>query len=116
MLRGLVDLHSSRICSLSLPPQDFDSKLCIVCPKHKYKITLAEGEGMYQVTDRRQTPPVRRWHSKGVKQRVHTVTETNGDVYVTLSEDRCSIESDFYQGEKGKVRRAKAEAADKEAS
>ncbi|XP_031133339.1 Rieske domain-containing protein [Sander lucioperca] len=96
--------------------EEIADKLCIICPKHKYKISLANGEGIYKGTDPREKPPVSRWYSKGVKQRIHTVTETNGDVYVKLSEDTCWIESDFYQGEKGKVERAKAAAAEKKLS
>ncbi|KAM4613826.1 Rieske domain-containing protein [Polymixia lowei] len=85
--------------------EEFDGKMCIVCPKHKYKISLAEGEGIYKASNQ---PVV--WYSKGVKQRVHTVTETNGEVYVKLSTQPHFIESDFYQGEKGKLERAKIEA------
>ncbi|XP_032370506.1 Rieske domain-containing protein [Etheostoma spectabile] len=96
--------------------EEIADKLCIICPKHKYKIALANGEGIYKGTDPTKKPAVPRWYSKGVKQRIHTVTETNGDVYVKLSEDTCWIESDFYQGEKGKVERAKAEAAEKKLS
>lgn len=90
--------------------EEIDGKLCIICPKHKYKICLANGEGIYKGVDPTKTPSVPKWYSKGVKQRIHVVTETNGDVYVKLSQDRGSIESDYYQGEKGKVVRAKAEA------
>ncbi|XP_069568239.1 Rieske domain-containing protein [Brachyistius frenatus] len=86
--------------------EELDGKLCIICPKHKYKISLAEGEGLYKGTDPTEKRPVPRWYSKGVKQRIHTVTETNGDVYVKLSEDQNWIESDYFQGEKGKVARA----------
>lgn len=120
MLRDLNDLQLFRVrlftCFLSTHSQDFDSMLCIICPKHKYKISLAKGEGVYRATDRTQTTPVPRWYSKGVKQRVHTVTETDGDVYVKLSEDKCWIDSDFFQGEKGKLERAKAESAEKKTS
>lgn len=83
--------------------------MCIICPKHKYKISLAKGEGLYRGTDRRQDPPVTKWYSKGVKQRTHIVTETNGDIYVKLSEELCWIDSDYFQGEKGKLERAKYE-------
>lgn len=120
MFRGLNVQHLSHIrlftCFLSTHSQEFDSKLCIICPRHKYKISLVKGEGIYKGTDPREMPPVPRWYSKGVKQRVHTVTETNGDVYVKLSQDACWIDSDYYQGEKGKVARANAEAAHKETS
>ncbi|XP_053296979.1 Rieske domain-containing protein isoform X2 [Pleuronectes platessa] len=82
----------------------------------EYKISLAQGEGIYKGTDPRQKPPVARWYSKGVKQRTHMVTETDGKVYVQLSEATGWIDSDYYQGEKGKVERAKARAAEKEPS
>lgn len=68
---------------------------------------------MFKGTDPRVKPPVTKWFSKGVKQRVHAITETDGDVYITLSDDSCWIESDYYQGEMGKERRAKAAAEDK---
>ncbi|XP_045885322.1 Rieske domain-containing protein [Micropterus dolomieu] len=92
--------------------EDIDGKLCIICPKHKYRISLAEGEGLYKGTNPQEKPPVPRWYSKGVKQRIHEVTESNGEVYVKLSQDRHWVDSDFYQGEAGKVERAKAEAAE----
>ncbi|AWP03205.1 Rieske domain-containing protein [Scophthalmus maximus] len=96
--------------------EEIDSKLCIICPKHKYKISLAEGEGLYKGTDPTQKPSVPRWYSKGVKQRVHMVTETDGEVYVRLSTHTGWIESDYFQGEKGKVEREKVEAAEKKKS
>ncbi|XP_064811607.1 Rieske domain-containing protein [Oncorhynchus masou masou] len=92
--------------------EEFDGKLCIVCPKHKYKISLAEGEGIYRATNPYAPVPTTRWYSKGIKQRVHTVTETDGDVYVTLSHMSRFIESDYFQGEKGKVERERIEAED----
>lgn len=53
-----------------------------------------------------------RWYSKGVKQRVHTVTEENGEIFVKLVMIPNWVDSDYYQGEKGKVERAKAEESD----
>uniref|UniRef100_A0A9J7ZH83 Soluble Rieske-type ferredoxin domain-containing protein n=2 Tax=Cyprinus carpio TaxID=7962 RepID=A0A9J7ZH83_CYPCA len=60
-------------CSFSLlPMKDFDGRPCIVCPWHQYKITLAEGEGLYQAC------------SEGVKQRENTVAwPTDSDYYQT---------------------------------
>lgn len=117
ILKRLNDLHSSPAtlftCFLSTHSQEIAGKLCIICPNHKYKISLAEGEGLYKARDPTEEKPVRRWYSKGVKQRIHTVTESNGDVYVMLSQCSNWIESDFFQGEKGKVERAKAAAAEK---
>ncbi|KAM3849769.1 Rieske domain-containing protein-like [Diretmus argenteus] len=81
--------------------EEFDRRMCIVCPWHKYKITLAEGEGLYQAVENPTARPLRtHWRSKGVKQRIHKVTEVNGDVYVTLNESSETIESDTYQTEK----------------
>ncbi|KAM8917860.1 Rieske domain-containing protein isoform 1-T1 [Spinachia spinachia] len=93
--------------------EEIAGKMCIICPNHKYKISLAEGEGLYKAKDPTEKTPVSRWYSKGVKQRIHAVTESNGDVYVMLSQDSNWIESDFFQGEKGKVERTKAAAAEK---
>ncbi|MEQ2274027.1 hypothetical protein XENORESO_012684 [Xenotaenia resolanae] len=81
--------------------EEFSGRLCIVCPWHKYKITLAEGEGLYQAVDDPTVTPLRtHWRSKGVKQRIHKVTEVSGDVYVTLNDSSEAIESDVYQTEK----------------
>lgn len=72
-----------------------------MCPWHKYKITLAEGEGLYQAVDDPTAKPLRtHWRSKGVKQRIHKVTEVHGDVYVTLNDSNEAIESDVYQTER----------------
>ncbi|KAM6980661.1 Rieske domain-containing protein [Aplochiton taeniatus] len=94
--------------------EELDGKLCIVCPKHKYKITLAKGESLYKATNPRAPNPMPKWYSKGVKQRVHTVTEINKDIYVTLSKEPGWVESDYYQGEKGKIERERAEAKEKD--
>ncbi|XP_047203170.1 Rieske domain-containing protein isoform X2 [Girardinichthys multiradiatus] len=92
--------------------EDINGKLCIICPKHKYKITLAEGEGLYRARNPMENPSILRWYSKGMKQRVHTVTEINGEVFVKLTTSPFWIDSDYYQGEKGKVERAMAEASE----
>lgn len=83
--------------------QEIDNKLCIVCPKHKYKISLAEGEGLYNISNPKDKDQPPCWRSKGIKQRVHKVTEVDGDIYVTLSEAPGSIDSDYYQTEQGRV-------------
>ncbi|KAJ8395566.1 hypothetical protein AAFF_G00030470 [Aldrovandia affinis] len=79
--------------------EEINNKLCIVCPSHKYKITLAEGEGLYEALNSNETIPIPRWCSKGIKQRVHTVVEVDGDIFVKLSVHGW-IESDYYQSEK----------------
>ncbi|KAK9970474.1 hypothetical protein ABG768_026418 [Culter alburnus] len=80
--------------------EDFDGRPCIVCPWHKYKITLAEGEGLYQAVDPSVKPLKPTWCSKGIKQRIHTVTESNGDMFLTLNDSPGTIDSDYYQTEK----------------
>lgn len=72
-----------------------------MCPWHKYKITLEEGEGLYQAVDDPTSKPLRtHWCSKGVKQRIHKITEVNGDVFVTLNTSSKAFESDVYQTER----------------
>lgn len=72
-----------------------------MCPWHKYKITLTEGEGLYQAVDDPSAKPLRtHWRSKGVKQRIHGITEVNEDVYLTLNASDTAIDSDVYQTEK----------------
>ncbi|XP_067087573.1 Rieske domain-containing protein [Osmerus mordax] len=80
--------------------EDFNGHKCIVCPWHKYKITLAEGEGLYQAVDPSVKPPKPTWRSKGIKQRVHKVTEANGNIFLTLNDSGEAVESDFYQTER----------------
>ncbi|KAJ7999694.1 hypothetical protein DPEC_G00197060 [Dallia pectoralis] len=94
--------------------EELAGKLCIVCPKHKYKICLADGEGLYKAPSSQASESTSGWLSKGIKQRVHTVTETDGDVYVTLSRVSGFIDSDYFQGEKGKIAREKFEAEEAE--
>ncbi|XP_043920061.1 Rieske domain-containing protein [Protopterus annectens] len=76
--------------------EEIDGRACIVCPWHKYKITLAEGEGLYQSVNPSVPTDKPKWCSKGLKQRTHTVTVANGDVYVTLSDTSTSMDSDIY--------------------
>ncbi|XP_072537288.1 Rieske domain-containing protein [Salminus brasiliensis] len=79
--------------------EEFDGRLCIVCPWHKYKITLADGEGLYQAVDPTVRPLQPVWCSKGVKQRVHRVTEVDGNLFITLNDSGGAVESDRYQTE-----------------
>lgn len=76
--------------------EDFDGRPCIVCPWHKYKITLATGEGLYQSINPRDPSAKPKWCSKGIKQRIHKVTVDNGNIYVTLSNEPFKCDSDFY--------------------
>ncbi|XP_054629128.1 Rieske domain-containing protein-like [Dunckerocampus dactyliophorus] len=91
--------------------EEFNGRACIVCPWHKYKITLAEGEGLYQAVDNPTVKPLRtRWRSKGVKQRIHKITEVDKDVYVTLSDSQEAVESDYYQTERYRANLCKVQA------
>ncbi|XP_074850303.1 Rieske domain-containing protein isoform X1 [Carettochelys insculpta] len=66
--------------------EDINGQPCIICPWHKYKITLATGEGLYQAINPTEPSAAPKWRSKGIKQRTHKVTIDNGSVYVTLSD------------------------------
>ncbi|XP_063151477.1 Rieske domain-containing protein [Candoia aspera] len=76
--------------------EDINGQPCIICPWHKYKITLNTGEGLYQAINPREPSAVPKWQSKGAKQRTHRVTVDNGNVYVTLSDLTDSKDSDYY--------------------
>ncbi|XP_076995232.1 Rieske domain-containing protein [Tamandua tetradactyla] len=76
--------------------EDFDGRPCIVCPWHKFKITLATGEGLYQSINPKDPSAKPKWSSKGIKQRIHTVTVDDGNIYVTLSNEPFKCDSDFY--------------------
>ncbi|XP_013368521.1 PREDICTED: Rieske domain-containing protein [Chinchilla lanigera] len=86
--------------------EDFDGRPCIVCPWHKFKITLATGEGLYQSINPKDPSAKPKWCSKGIKQRIHTVTVENGNIYVTLSKEPFKCDSDFYATGKYKVIRS----------
>ncbi|XP_065100348.1 Rieske domain-containing protein [Paramisgurnus dabryanus] len=90
--------------------EEINKQLCIICPKHKYKITLAEGEGLYRAAN--PAEKVKRWYSKGIKQRVHKVMEVDEDIFVTLSDCPGYIESDYYQTAKGRAELSKAHDSD----
>ncbi|XP_029915049.1 Rieske domain-containing protein-like [Myripristis murdjan] len=90
--------------------EEFNGRMCIVCPWHKYKITLVEGEGLYQAVEDPTAKPLKtRWRSKGIKQRIHKVTEVNGDVYVTLNSSSEAYESDTYQTERYRANQLKSQ-------
>ncbi|XP_062867450.1 Rieske domain-containing protein [Trichomycterus rosablanca] len=89
--------------------EEIANKLCIICPKHKYKISLAEGEGLYKIPNQRGKDQPPRWCSKGIKQRVHKVNEVDGNIFVTLSTYPGWLDSDYYQTEEGKEQLKKAQ-------
>lgn len=76
--------------------QDIDGQACIVCPWHKFKITLETGEGLYKGINPQEPSPTPKWQSKGVKQRIHQVTIDNGNVYVSPPDFSVSFDSDYY--------------------
>ncbi|NWR24630.1 RFESD protein, partial [Emberiza fucata] len=75
---------------------DIDGQACIVCPWHKFKITLETGEGLYEGINPQEPSPTPKWQSKGVKQRIHKVTIENGNVYVSPPDLSVSFDSDYY--------------------
>eukprot|EP01065_Artemidia_motanka_P052316 TRINITY_DN941_c0_g1_i1.p1 TRINITY_DN941_c0_g1~~TRINITY_DN941_c0_g1_i1.p1 ORF type:complete len:460 (+),score=149.86 TRINITY_DN941_c0_g1_i1:116-1381(+) len=83
----------------------FGGKLCISCPWHSYKITLAEGEGLYYGLAADMKTELLK--SKGRKQRPHRVILSGESVYVDPSVEGA-YESDQY------YRRQSAEAPDPE--
>ncbi|XP_013048774.1 Rieske domain-containing protein isoform X1 [Anser cygnoides] len=76
--------------------EDIAGQPCIVCPWHKYVITLETGEGLYEGINPLEPSPTPRWQSKGVKQRIHKVTVNNGNVYVSPPDLSVSFDSDYF--------------------
>uniref|UniRef100_A0A2I3HYZ7 Rieske domain-containing protein n=1 Tax=Nomascus leucogenys TaxID=61853 RepID=A0A2I3HYZ7_NOMLE len=71
--------------------EDFDKRLCMVCPWHKHKITLATG-GLYRSINSKDLSC-----SKGIKQRIHAgVQWRDFGSYVTLSNETFKCDSNFY--------------------
>ncbi|NWT02806.1 RFESD protein, partial [Mionectes macconnelli] len=75
---------------------DIDGQACIVCPWHKFKITLETGEGLYEGINPLEPSPTPQWQSKGVKQRTHKLTIDNGSVYVCPPDLSVSFDSDYF--------------------
>ncbi|XP_009903747.1 Rieske domain-containing protein [Dryobates pubescens] len=76
--------------------EDIDGQACIVCPWHKYKITLETGEGLYEGVNPLEPSPRPKWLSMGVKQRIHQVTVANGKVYVSPPDLSVKFDSDYF--------------------
>ena len=62
---------------------------CVVCPWHRYQISLRTGDSLYQNMSGTVC-------SKGFKQRVHEVVVRDGRVLVRLASTEGKIESDTY--------------------
>ncbi|XP_005495444.1 Rieske domain-containing protein isoform X1 [Zonotrichia albicollis] len=76
--------------------EDIDGQACIVCPWHKFKITLETGEGLYKGINPQEPSPTPKWQSKGVKQRIYKITIDSGNVYVSSPDFSVSFDSDYY--------------------
>ncbi|KFP76834.1 Rieske domain-containing protein, partial [Apaloderma vittatum] len=81
---------------LSIKSADIDGQACIVCPWHKFVITLETGEGLYEGINPLEPSPTPKWQSKGVKQRIHKITTNNGNVYVSPPDLSVSFDSDYF--------------------
>ncbi|KFQ53874.1 Rieske domain-containing protein, partial [Pelecanus crispus] len=86
----------SMLQQLSIKSADINGQACIVCPWHKYKITLETGEGLYEGINPLEPSPTPQWQSKGVKQRIHKVTIDNGNVYVSPPDLSVRFDSDYF--------------------
>ncbi|XP_027733811.1 Rieske domain-containing protein isoform X1 [Empidonax traillii] len=98
--------------------EDIDGQACIVCPWHKFKITLETGEGLYEGINPLEPSPTPQWQSKGVKQRTHKLTIDNGRLYVCPPDLSVSFDSDYFAekykigGELAMVKQSHSEAAE----
>ena len=75
-----------------------DGKACVVCPWHGYRITLAEGEGLYWGLD--ADLKTKKLKSKGCKQRAHQVIVSEDDELLLEINTTGAIDSDHYQSQK----------------
>mmetsp|Transcript_11465 Transcript_11465/g.16358 ORF Transcript_11465/g.16358 Transcript_11465/m.16358 type:complete len:156 (+) Transcript_11465:34-501(+) len=79
---------------------------CVVCPWHKYKISLKTGEGIYKHVDPFSSRPKAVIKSRGKKQRKHEVFDTEDGrvmIAVNTAED-IKYESDYYSSEHFQLR------------
>ncbi|KAK3585230.1 hypothetical protein CHS0354_006274 [Potamilus streckersoni] len=76
--------------------EDFNGRTCIRCPWHRYCVTIDTGESLYQSIDPYNAAKPPEWRSMGRKQRTHTVTVREGNIYVTLSDPSQHFASDQY--------------------
>lgn len=95
--------------------EDVGGQRCLVCPWHKYFISLETGEGLYYGIDFPLAPtavagaivrdpalsgggiePTQTVKSKGCKQRVHQVEVRGEDVFLIVNDDPRPLESDTY--------------------
>ena len=90
--RMVIDIHvslSSNPCDHAQTIgdiEDVNGHKCVICPWHKYPISLTTGEGLYKAAkfmDGKLQPG--EWKSKGQKHRIHTVEERDDGMYVQAS-------------------------------
>lgn len=74
---------------------------CVTCPWHKYTISLQTGEALYRPVVPKGMKSKPAIQSKGVKQRIHQVWETDDhEVYVRINNStQLKYESDRYASE-----------------
>merc|ERR1711991_168048 len=70
--------------------EDYGGHLSVICPWHRYPISLENGEGFYQGLDKSIK-------SKGIKQRTHLVKVENDKLYVKISKDGTVSSDEHYQ-------------------
>jgi len=80
--------------------EDVGGRWCIICPYHKQKITLDTGEGLHYSIDPKDLKKPPRLCSKGAVQRVHQVHVKEDNVFVTLSDTKEYIPSDYFYSKK----------------
>ena len=69
--------------------EEVGERSCIICPYHRYKIDLSNGESLYKNLEGNIA-------SKGKKQRVHETKVSEGHVMVRLDVSEPKIDSDDY--------------------
>lgn len=80
--------------------EDLGGTACVVCPWHKYKIALEDGQCLYVGLD--MATGQSQLKSKGVKQRPHAVeVRGDGNVYILDSGAPCSSASASRRGSSG---------------
>lgn len=80
--------------------EDIGGRWCIICPYHKQKITLETGEGLHYSIDHYNLKKPPELCSKGVVQRVHQVQVIDNKLYITLSDSKEYLPSDYFYSKK----------------
>lgn len=76
--------------------EDVGGHWCIICPYHKQRITLDTGEGLHYSIDPKDLKKPPKLCSKGTVQRIHQVQVVEDKVYVTLSDSKEYVPSDYF--------------------